>query len=655
MPAILKACPCESVGPACWWWGEELINVQLVNIKDKSGRYVIASLFGFASIVFDTHVYYAVRPRTDCVVRKKLKKGVLMHDLVIRGGTIVDGTGKQARTGDLAIGGDRITAVGGKAGAGRREIDATGLIVTPGWVDIHTHYDGQVTWDPYLTPSCWHGVTTVVMGNCGVGFAPAKPDRHDWLIGLMEGVEDIPGTALAEGIRWEWESFPEYLDALDKMPRVLDVAAQVPHGAVRAYVMGERGAKNEKPTADDILAMAAIVREGIAAGAVGFTTSRTMLHRAVDGEPVPGTFAGEEELLGIGSVLGELGQGVFEMASDLSPEEKELGWMERLAEQTGRPVTFALLQNDMDPTQWRRLLDATERLAARGARVTAQVAARPTGLLMGLESTAHPFQFHKAYRAIAHLPLTERVRRMREPETRRQILSEQVKYESPLIAYVLTAFHKLFPLGDPPNYEPSRDESVTAIAAREGRDPAEVAYDMLIQRDGHELLYLPLLNYSDFNFEPIRAMLLHPHTVLSLSDGGAHCGIICDASTPTFMLTHWVRDRKRGERLPLEYAVHRQTRHTAELYGFYDRGLLAPGMKADVNVIDLSSLRIEAPRMVFDLPADGRRLIQKAEGYKLTIKSGQITFENGEPTGKLPGKLLRGTALRQDDSSCDRG
>ncbi len=565
-----------------------------------------------------------------------------MHDLVIRGGTIVDGSGTPARVGDVAIDGDRIGAVGDSVGRGRREIDAAGMLVAPGWVDIHTHYDGQVMWDPYLTPSCWHGVTTVVMGNCGVGFAPARPDRHGWLIGLMEGVEDIPGATLAAGIPWSWESFPEYLDALERMPRALDVGAQVPHGAVRAYVMGERGAKNEAATPEDIAQMAAIVRDGLAAGALGFSTSRTMLHRAIDGEPVPGTYATEDELLGIGRVMGELDRGVFEVASDLTPEDPELAWMERLSAETGRPVSFALLQNDADPTQWRRLLDAIERAAARGARVTGQVSARPTGLLMGLQSTANPFTAHKTYRALAHLPLGERVRTMHDPQVRERILGERVEFDDPLTAFVCTAFHKLFPLGDPPDYEPSAERSVAAIAAREGKAPTEVAYDLLLEHDGRALLYLPLLNYAGFDFAPIREMLLHPNTVFSLSDGGAHCGLICDAGMPTFLLTYWVRDRRRGERLPLEYAVHRQTRHTAALYGLEDRGLLAPGMLADVNVIDLDKLSLLAPEMVFDLPAGGRRLVQKAIGYRATVKRGAVVFSDGEPTGALPGKLVRG-------------
>jgi N-acyl-D-aspartate/D-glutamate deacylase len=562
-----------------------------------------------------------------------------MHDLVIRGGTIVDGTGGPPRDGDVAIDGRRLTAVGGRAGRGRREVDARGLLITPGWVDIHTHYDGQATWDPQLTPSSWHGVTTLVMGNCGVGFAPARPDRRDWLIGLMEGVEDIPGTALAEGIRWSWESFPEYLDAIERMPRVLDVGAQVPHGAVRAYVMGERGARNQPATTEDIAGMAAIVRDGIAAGALGFTTSRTLLHRAVDGEPVPGTFAAPDELLGIGR---RMGGGVLELAADLMPEEPELAWMEELSAATGRPVTFALLQNDADPRQWRRLLDAADRAAARGARLVPQVAARPTSLLLGLQGSLHPFAGHPTYREIAHLPLAERVARLREPTTRRRLLDESPEFTSPVVAYVASAFHKLFPLGDPPDYEPAPTASVAALAERLGRTAQEVAYDLLLEREGHALLYLPLLNYADFDFEPIREMLLHPRTVVGLADGGAHCGLICDAGTPTFLLTHWARDRRRGDRLPLEYVIQRQTRDTAALYGLEDRGMLAPGLKADVNLIDLPALALEPPEMVFDLPARGRRLVQRARGYRMTIVGGEVVLEDGAPTGALPGRLVRG-------------
>lgn len=562
-----------------------------------------------------------------------------MHDLVIRNGLIVDGTGAPARPGDVAIDGDRITQAGGTAGPGREEIDAKGQLVTPGWVDIHTHYDGQVTWDPYLTPSSWHGVTTIVMGNCGVGFAPVAPDRHDWLIGLMEGVEDIPGAALAEGIKWTWESFPQYLDSIEKMPRVMDVGAQVPHGAVRAYVMGERGSKNQAATADDIAQMAAIVRDGIAAGALGFSTSRTLLHRAIDGEPVPGTFAAADELIGIGRGMGA---GVLELASDLMPEDPELEWMTQLSAETGRPITFACLQNDVDPGQWRRLLDGATRASEKGAHLAPQVAARPTSLLVGLQSAVHPLSGHETYQAIAHLPLAERVERLRDPAVRAQLLAEPVTFSNPIVAFIASSFHKLYSLGTPPDYEPHPNRSVKAIAAARGVSPLEVAYDLMLEEEGKALLYFPLLNYSQSDFEPIREMMLHPLAVLGLSDGGAHCGVICDASMPTFLLTHWVRDRSRGERLPLEYIVQQQTSRTADLYGLKDRGRLTPGYLADVNVIDLDALGLDAPKMIYDLPANGRRLVQGARGYRATVKRGAVVFRDGEATGTLPGQLIRG-------------
>jgi N-acyl-D-aspartate/D-glutamate deacylase len=567
-----------------------------------------------------------------------------MHDLVIRGGSVIDGSGGAPRRADVAIDGERISAVGSDVGPGRREIDARGLLVTPGWVDIHTHYDGQVTWDPHLTPSGWNGVTTVVMGNCGVGFAPVRPGQQDFLIQLMEGVEDIPGTALAEGIRWEWESFPEYLDALERMPSALDVAAQIPHGAVRAYVMGERGAKNEKATPEEIEAMAALVREGLRAGALGFSTSRTILHRAKDGELVPGTTAEDAEVLGIGRTLGEVGHGVFEVASDLAPEGQELGWMRKLAKETGRPVTFACLQSPVDPDQWRRLLRICEEDAADGGHLTPQVAQRPAGLLLGFESTANPFVFHAPWRAIAALPPKERLAKLQDPAVRAAFLADRPdpsKIPGPALL-VMAGFHMMFPLGDPPDYEPGPEKSVAAIAAREGRTPQEVAYDCMLERGGRGLLYLPLLGYAGGSLEAIREMMLHPQAVFGLSDGGAHCGLICDASMPTFLLTHWARDRKRGERIPVEKVVASQTRRTASFYGLLDRGLLAPGMKADVNVIDFERLHIHAPEMVYDLPAEGRRLIQRIDGYRYTIQTGAVTYEDGEPTGALPGRLVRG-------------
>jgi N-acyl-D-amino-acid deacylase len=570
-----------------------------------------------------------------------------MHDLVIRNGKIVDGTGAPAFSGDVAIDGGRISSVGAKAGAARREIDAGGMLVAPGFVDIHTHYDGQVTWDPYLTPSSWHGVTTLVMGNCGVGFAPVQPGKHEFLIGLMEGVEDIPGTALAEGIKWGWESFPEYMDAIAAMPHALDVGAQVPHGAVRAYVMGERGAHNEAATADDIGKMASVVRDALRAGALGFTTSRTMLHRAKNKEVVPGTYASEAELLGIGRVLGEAGHGVFEMASDMAGPDATMEWMIKLSTATRLPITFAMAQVDFNPDGWRTMLERVHGYNAAGANLAPQISPRPTGMLMGLESSLHPFITHPTYhRELAHLPISERVARMRDPEIRAKILAEGPGTQERVTRYLVTNFSRYFPLGDPPDYEPAQEASVAARAAREGRSPAEVTYDLMLERAGRELLYMPFSNYAAYNLDAVREMMLDPVTMLGLSDGGAHCGLICDASMPTYLLTHWVRDRSRGARLPLESVVKRQTQDTARLYGLSDRGTIEPGMKADVNVIDFDGLRLHAPHMVFDLPAGGRRLIQRAEGYRHTVVSGEVTFENGEPTGAMPGKLIRGPQAR---------
>lgn len=567
-----------------------------------------------------------------------------MFDLVIRGGEVVDGTGAPKRKADVAIQDGKIVRVGFVPEKGAREIDATGLLVTPGWVDIHTHYDGQVTWDSYLSPSCWHGVTTVVMGNCGVGFAPARPDRHEWLISVMEAVEDIPGAALAEGIKWDWETFPEYLDSLEKKPRVLDVAAQAPHSAIRAYVMDQRGAANDVATPEEIAEMARITREAVEAGALGFSTSRTALHRTRDGEVIPGTFAGADEMIAIGRALGEAGHGVFELASDMTIPEDEFAWMRTFAKETGLPVAYSLLQSPVQPDKWRDMLALTAEARAEGADITAAIACRPTGLVLGWQSTVHPFMRKTAYRAIAHLPFAERLERLKDPAVREAIISEPEGPAERLGAAFFHGFDKMFRLERDGrlDYEPRPEDSIAAEAARTGRTPEAVIYDMLMENDGQGYIYLPLLNYARFDFEHIVEMIKDPGTVLSLSDGGAHCGVICDASFPTYMLTYWVRDRVRGERFPLEQIVAKQTRDTARLYGLNDRGVLAPGMKADVNIIDFDKLSIRAPEMVFDLPAQGRRLIQKAEGYRATIVSGVVTFEHGEATGELPGKLIRG-------------
>jgi len=566
-----------------------------------------------------------------------------MHDLVIRNGTIVDGTGAPKRTGDIAITGGLIVGADGKAGPGRREINADGALVTPGWVDIHTHYDGQATWDPLISPSCWHGVTTVMMGNCGVGFAPVRPDAHDWLIGLMEGVEDIPGTALAEGIPWGWESFGEYMDVLAEQPRAVNVAAQVPHGAVRAYVMGQRGADCEVATPEDIEAMAAIVREGMAAGAIGFTTSRTELHRTVDGKPVPEMYADADELIGIGRALADVGRGTFGLVTDFKDVDAEFGWMRKLAQESGRPVWFLMAQTDRDPDMWRRLANQCRDARADGASITAQVAARPIGLLLGLEARLHPFITRSAYREIAHLPLAERVQAMRDPARRRAIIDEVIEHRDPVSRSVMRDFHKMFPLLDPPDYEPAADTSLAAMAEREGRPPAEVIYDHLLGDDGHALMFFPLFNYAGGDHEDIREMMLDDVTMVGLGDGGAHCSVICDASNPTFLVSHWSRDRSRGEKLPLEWLVSQQTGRPANYFGFADRGVLAPGKRADINIIDYDALRPRKPEIVYDLPTGGRRFIQRADGYLTTMVSGTVTFENGVHTGALPGGLLRAT------------
>lgn len=563
-----------------------------------------------------------------------------MHDLVIRGGTLVDGSGAPPRTADVAVDGDRITEVGKVAGKGTREIDADGLLVTPGWVDIHTHYDGQVTWDPDVTPSGWHGVTTVVTGNCGVGFAPARAEEREWLIQLMEGVEDIPGTALAEGMSWNWESFPEYLDEVDRMRRVMDVACLLPHGALRAYVLGE-GRANDAATPEEIATMRDIARAAIEAGAVGISTTRTILHRAKDGELAAGTTAAADELIGIGDALAGMGRRVFSIASDLFDLDGEFRWMSEISRRSRVPVTFGCLQTDLMPDLWRTWMERAWINNRQGAWIVPQVAGKPASMLVGFESSYHPFVRHPSYEAIAHLPFETRIAELRKPEVRAAILAEQPSSSGPE-AFLFANLHKLFPLGDPPDYEPAPEDSVGAIAEREGKAPLEVAYDLMLQRGGHELLYLPILGYAGGGLSAIDEMLRHPGTVLGLGDGGAHCGILCDASLPTFMLTHWTRDRKRGDTMPVEYVVHLQTRRTAELYGFEDRGLVAPGKLADLNVVDHEGLSLDAPEMVHDLPAGGRRLIQRGHGYVATVKSGAVVRDHDESTGERPGRLLRG-------------
>lgn len=575
------------------------------------------------------------------------------YDLIIRNGTIVDGTGAPRFAGDVAIKDGLIAAIGTVRGDASEVIDAAGKVVAPGWVDVHTHYDGQATWDQEMGPSSWHGVTTVIMGNCGVGFAPAAPDRHDWLIGLMEGVEDIPGTALAEGMKWDWETFPEYLDALERLPRTVDVGTHVPHGAVRAYVLREREKPGAIPTEADIRAMADIVEDGVRAGALGFSTSRTMLHNSVEGEPVPGTSATAEELIAIGRAMGRVGHGVFEMASDMRREWNEFEWMGALSRETGLPVTFAALQSIAKELPLDEQIAEMRKQNASGANIVAQIALRGNGAILNWRGTAHPFRMRPSWRAIADLPWEDQKARLLDPAFKAQILAEPNDFgDVPEglrgVSYMIACGWAMqFEMDPGFDYEPQADESIAARAKVKGVTPEDYAYDLLCEDDCTGFIYLPLLNYADGNLDFLEALQASDDTVNSLSDGGAHCGVICDAASPTFMLQHWVRDRRRAKdrpegRISLENAIKRQCRDTARLYGLDDRGILAPGYLADLNVIDLDHLKLGKPWLAFDLPAGGKRLLQKADGYDFTIKGGVVTFRKGEWTGATPGGLIRG-------------
>ena len=566
-----------------------------------------------------------------------------MHSVVIRNARIIDGTGGPEQMGDVAIDGVSITSVGGKAGPGAREIDAAGRLVTPGWVDIHTHYDGQATWDPIMAPSSWHGVTTVVMGNCGVGFAPVRRGREQFLIELMEGVEDIPGSALAEGITWDWESFPEYLDALEKLPRTIDVGAQVPHAPVRAYVMGEHCNGDAQPTPDQLDQMAALVREGVAAGGLGFTSSRTLLHRDIHGEYVPGTFAGSDEMLALGLGMKGVGHGIFELVSDHLGEEDEWDWVKSFARQTGLSVT--LIPTSAAAYENGRVYRLAEEARQAGMEILPQIAGRPTGILHGLQSSFNIFVGTATWkRECADKDLAEIVAVMGRAEIRSAMLEEARSQSMGFMGSPERVLRQVFPLGEVPNYEPTEAESVAGIAAASGKDALETMYNLLIGTSGRELFYQPLGAYADFNLDERRETMQHPNVVMGLSDGGAHCGVIADAGMPTFIMTHWGRDRTRGERLPLPFIVHSLSARTAAAYGIHDRGTLEPGKLADVNIIDYDNLQLSRPEAVFDLPLGGRRLIQRVKGYDFTLKSGEVTFEGGEPTGARPGTLVRGGA-----------
>jgi N-acyl-D-aspartate/D-glutamate deacylase len=564
-----------------------------------------------------------------------------MHDLVIRNGTVADGTGGPLQSVDVAVDDGRITIVGEVDDRGREEIDARDHLVMPGWVDIHTHYDGQVSWDTLIAPSSWQGVTTAVMGNCGVGFAPVLPDRHGWLIELMEGVEDIPGTALHEGISWEWERFPEYLDAIGASEYALDIGAQVPHGALRGYVMGDRGGDHtEVPTTDEIARMGELAAEGIRAGALGFSTSRTVNHKSKNGAFTPSLTASADELLGIARAIGSTGLGAFELVADLDDLEAEFALIRSMAEASGRPLSLTVLQKyGPRADDYRRLLELIAEAQADGVPMYGQVPSRPVGLIMSLDSRMHPFVASATYQKLEGLSRQEIAAELRDPELRATVVAETDAAQdySPL-----TRFSDAFPLTHPVRYDPEPADGVQQIAARTGRSMFDVALDAMLADDGRGGLYLPVMNYADGNLDATREMLDHPYTVPGLGDAGAHCTLICDASMPTFMLSYWGRDASDNDRFPIEWVVKRQCADTADLLGLRDRGRLVPGARADLNVVDVDALDAGTPEMVRDLPAGGKRLVQKATGYAATIVAGDVVHRDGEDTGARPGRLIRG-------------
>ncbi len=561
-----------------------------------------------------------------------------MADLIIRGGTIVDGTGTTPYEGDLAITAGKITEIGKITASAPEEIDARGKLVTPGFVDLHTHYDAQVTWSSQVTPSSWNGVTTVLIGNCGVGFAPCLPERRDMLVELMEGVEDIPEVVLTAGLPWNWQSFPDYLNALDARSYDLDVCTQVPHSALRVHVMGERGANREPATEADRAEMARLAAEGMAAGALGFSTSRTLAHKTLDGRHIPTLRAEEAEL---DAIAKSLGRGWMQVISDFEDLDQEFGMLRRLALGSGRPMTISLLQREARPDAWKTILGHIHASNDAGAKIMGQVMARPVGVMIGFEISQNPFMDRPSWKAIAHLPFAEKLPHLRNPEFRARLLSEETT--DPAIKHRLNTWEKVFPLGDSPDYEPAPETSIAAQAARQGRTPEEVAYDLLMQKDGRNILYRPIINYAAGDLEAVKTMMTDRHTIMGLGDGGAHVSIICDASAPTTMITHWTRDRTRGERLPIEWVIKRLSADNAAALGLSDRGTLAVGKKADLNVIDHARLRAHPPEVRYDLPAGGRRLVQTTEGYEATIVSGQVVQREGRATGALPGKLVRGT------------
>ena len=566
-------------------------------------------------------------------------------DLVVRGGTVIDGTGGEPREADVAVREGRIAEVGRIAGAGREEIDARGLAVTPGFVDIHTHYDGQVTWDDRFAPSSGHGVTAVLMGNCGVGFAPCRPADRDTLIKVMEGVEDIPEIVMRQGVPWNWQSFPDYLDALAARRCDIDFATQVPHAPLRVFVMGRRGVDREPATAADMAAMAALVEEGLAAGALGFTTSRSLFHRTSEGALTPTITAAEEELAAIARGMRRAGKGVIQLLDDFQDAtadgSTEFAMLRRLVELSGRPLSFTLLDISLYPGRWQTLLREVERANRDGLPIRGQVAARPVAVLYGLELSFHPFSTCPSYREVEGLPLPQKLARLRDPAMRARLLAEEPVYSNPNMLAFMRNVANMFVLGDPPDYTPPASSRLDARAAAFGVSPLELAYDLLVSGDGRTILFHPGANYTDCSDANMARMLRHENTVMALGDGGAHYGLICDASYTTHALTYWTRDRK-GERWPLSWTVRQLTDAPARTVGLGDRGRLAPGYKADINVIDLDRLRVAAPHPVHNLPGGGRRLEQKAEGYRATIVGGEVTYRDGAFTGALPGRLVRG-------------
>ena len=564
------------------------------------------------------------------------------YDLVIRSGSVIDGTGQQPFTADVAIKNGKIAATGRVSGHGDREVNADGALVTPGFVDIHTHYDGQATWSNRMSPSSHHGVTSVVMGNCGVGFAPVRPSDHDLLIELMEGVEDIPGVALSEGLSWEWESFPDYLDYLSKRQFDMDICAQLPHAALRVYVMGQRGADREPATTEDIIEMRRLTEEAIRAGALGFTSSRTLNHRSSKGEPTPTLQAEHDELVGMANALHTIGYGVMEMISDFEDLDTEFELLKSMVGSAGRPMSISLAQGISDHG-WRKILNKIEYANDAGYKMRGQVAPRPIGILLGLTTTLSPFTTRPSFTEVAHLPLEERILALSDPARKARILAEPTGKGFGTMFRLMDEGRKIWLMTDPPNYEPNPEDSLNAQAIARGLDPWSYIYDVLLQNNGRSLLYTPFANYAQNNLDCCRDMILHKDTVMGLGDGGAHVGTICDASFITSLITHWGRDRVRGEKIDLPTLIKCQSRDTARAVDLTDRGTLEPGMKADVNIIDFENLSVRLPEIVNDLPAGGPRLQQRADGYLMTIVNGEPTYIEGEETDSLPGRLVRKT------------